>query len=526
MATLDELLVRIDASTELLRRELNKGDGDVKKFERRTTRSLDKIDRRFAGLGRGIRTALGSLGVAFSVGGLVAYTRSVVVAGDAIDKAAQTAGVGAETIQELRFAFAQLAGTTDREVDESLRRFNRRIGLAANGEGEAFKTTKLLNIALRDQRGALRGTSDVLDEAIQKLAQIRSDSVRAARASQLFGEDAGPRLAAALGQGVDAMNELREATPGVLSDANVKAAAALNDAFDRMARTVGGSVKNAFIEATVAVGDFLGLVDLTEEQDLALQLRNLDRQIEQFRQAQATGSLGGNEILLERAIERRQSVQNRLRTLSLRTPFSERRQLLSANQSGDGGRLQTIESSASRLPELRPYDHIKDSLLDVASTSESVADEVEDQWATLGNSMGFSIRSTLADAFLGVETSFGDMIRRMLADLAASGLLKLIGSSLGGPVGAFFSGAVSGRASGGPVSAGTPYLVGERGPELFVPRLSGNIVSNGAMAPISIVTNIDARGATQELAAQLPALLARNNERVKAEIRYLQSRRQ
>ena len=32
---------------------------------------------------------------------------------------------------------------------------------------------------------------------------------------------------------------------------------------------------------------------------------------------------------------------------------------------------------------------------------------------------------------------------------------------------------------GGPVSAGTPYIVGEQGPELFVPNQSGTIVPNG-----------------------------------------------
>lgn len=41
--------------------------------------------------------------------------------------------------------------------------------------------------------------------------------------------------------------------------------------------------------------------------------------------------------------------------------------------------------------------------------------------------------------------------------------------------------ALGGRAAGGPVSAGTPYLVGERGPELFVPHNSGNIVPNHAL---------------------------------------------
>lgn len=38
------------------------------------------------------------------------------------------------------------------------------------------------------------------------------------------------------------------------------------------------------------------------------------------------------------------------------------------------------------------------------------------------------------------------------------------------------------RADGGPVSAGAPYIVGEAGPELFVPRYSGSIVPNHALA--------------------------------------------
>jgi phage-related minor tail protein len=47
------------------------------------------------------------------------------------------------------------------------------------------------------------------------------------------------------------------------------------------------------------------------------------------------------------------------------------------------------------------------------------------------------------------------------------------------------------RADGGPVSAGAPYLVGERGPELFVPAANGSIVPHGAgavyvSAPITV----------------------------------------
>lgn len=64
--------------------------------------------------------------------------------------------------------------------------------------------------------------------------------------------------------------------------------------------------------------------------------------------------------------------------------------------------------------------------------------------------------------------------------------------SIGESISNFFSGDAEGKYMGGPVSAGNPYIVGERGPELFVPGGSGSIIPNGAMtgggAPI-IVTN-------------------------------------
>jgi phage-related minor tail protein len=48
---------------------------------------------------------------------------------------------------------------------------------------------------------------------------------------------------------------------------------------------------------------------------------------------------------------------------------------------------------------------------------------------------------------------------------------------------------VPGLAAGGPVQANRPYIVGEVGPELFVPSQSGAIVPNHAMggASVSIV---------------------------------------
>ena len=56
------------------------------------------------------------------------------------------------------------------------------------------------------------------------------------------------------------------------------------------------------------------------------------------------------------------------------------------------------------------------------------------------------------------------------------------GPSVAGiPLGPFAGGTFGVRAAGGPVSAGSPYLVGERGPELFMPRSSGSIYPNDAL---------------------------------------------
>ena len=54
----------------------------------------------------------------------------------------------------------------------------------------------------------------------------------------------------------------------------------------------------------------------------------------------------------------------------------------------------------------------------------------------------------------------------------------------------------------GPVAAGMGYLVGEKGPELFLPRQSGRIVPNGAMGGSTIVFNVSTPDANSFRASQ------------------------
>lgn len=72
------------------------------------------------------------------------------------------------------------------------------------------------------------------------------------------------------------------------------------------------------------------------------------------------------------------------------------------------------------------------------------------------------------------KLSFKDLVNSVIADFARIQARNLFSNLLGMAIGG-----IPGRASGGPVSANSPYLVGEQGPELFIPRSGGTIIPNG-----------------------------------------------
>jgi len=77
------------------------------------------------------------------------------------------------------------------------------------------------------------------------------------------------------------------------------------------------------------------------------------------------------------------------------------------------------------------------------------------------------------------KLSFKDLANSMIADFARIAAKKAITGMMGS--GGLFSGIGSffGFAAGGQPPVGQPSLVGEKGPELFVPRTAGTIVPNG-----------------------------------------------
>jgi len=122
-----------------------------------------------------------------------------------------------------------------------------------------------------------------------------------------------------------------------------------------------------------------------------------------------------------------------------------------------------------------------------------------------------SIKTFFSSIWENIKITFDNAINWILDKLTpffnAVDKVRSAASSVGAawtnlPANLGFSG---GKAIGGPVSAGSTYLVGERGPELFTPSTSGSIIPNNKLGGRSIVinisgNNINGAGGVKELA--------------------------
>lgn len=138
---------------------------------------------------------------------------------------------------------------------------------------------------------------------------------------------------------------------------------------------------------------------------------------------------------------------------------------------------------------------------------------------------GRAIENALLRAVRSGKLGFEDlraMALGVLGEIAASalhqGIGSLTGGSGGGLLGAILSvfGGAPGRSTGGPVSPGRPYWVGERGPELFVPASAGAITAApAASAPRDVRVAITVNAGPGEA----PRALAQSSRQVARAVR-------
>jgi len=134
-------------------------------------------------------------------------------------------------------------------------------------------------------------------------------------------------------------------------------------------------------------------------------------------------------------------------------------------------------------------NRLSDAQLRLQSISQSVESSFE-------NAM-----MSMIDGTTSAKDAFRAMARDIIKELYRIFFVKQITGFISRAIDLQFGGALIGfggvgdgrpapdipkKAMGGPVSAGRPYLVGERGPELMIPRSSGSIVPNNKLGGVTI----------------------------------------
>lgn len=252
--------------------------------------------------------------------------------------------------------------------------------------------------------------------------------------------------------------------------------------------------------------DEISLMGLSnEERRIKLELKRLERELD----SKGTPKDVKEQLLAEREANIRQlSEQQQLEQLLSDT--TDKR----IEKSREAMLLLTKAFEEGKISQEQYLEAVEKGLDRLGVKSKETADEMTEFFKSAAQGIQQSLSTFLFDFMQGKMSDLSGSIKRvidkMVADmLAAQAATFLFGSNfgrssaqgggqMGGLVGSLFSGlgSIFGRAGGGDVSAGRPYIVGEQRPELFVPRTNGTIIPSLEGMGTQVNINISAMDGT------------------------------
>lgn len=150
---------------------------------------------------------------------------------------------------------------------------------------------------------------------------------------------------------------------------------------------------------------------------------------------------------------------------------------------------ERYQMAADREAEFADPSRLDDMLSSLKEVNQAASD------------LGWAFSSAFEDAVIEggkLRDVLGGMAKDVAKVFLREQVTKPVATALAGAFSGMFGGA---RAEGGPVMGGRAYLVGERGPELFMPGASGQVVPNGGMGVTinqTIYNNADTPTAARE----------------------------
>tara|TARA_R110000737_G_scaffold352564_1_gene399108 strand:+ start:1219 stop:2895 length:1677 start_codon:yes stop_codon:yes gene_type:complete len=529
-------------------------DGFSKPFKK-VTAMLGKI----GGMAKSVGKVVGGLGlvVAAAAAAFVALGKKAFDALDTIGKTADRTGIATDKLQALRLGAVE-SGATVEDLNKSMEKFAKNIGdVLVKGTGEATYALDKMGIQLRDNTGRLKSTDTLLTEVVGGIGKLGSESERTSVLMALFGKP-GLKLNYVLGKGAEAMEAwtTKAKEMGIIIDASaITAVENFNDRMTEVKFMLDGLVRQTFAALAPGLETMItrfkdwavetaktkgGLEEIgktiadTLIGSLALSLvgiGNFLNAMEEFIVGFKNGFIQASIAVAKFADSIPFTADQTENIIALQGQLTE--VTGSMGMAMNNAAMQVMKLGQGMLDTKTPITDIKDGVDDVIN-SISVAEQAFDSFGTgfskiskngseafedlekLGEKVGKSLEAGLTDAFMnigkgaeGLKNTMDSILKMIIAELIR---VFVIQRAIGA-VGTFFG--FPPMAKGGPVSAGTTYLVGEQGPELFTPGRSGGITPNhalggGGTTNVNITYDIkafDAQSATSAIAEQAPTIV-------------------
>ncbi len=495
-------------------------------------------------------TAIGALRspMLLAAGAATAFATSFFKAADAVNDFAEGSGLAIEEVLALQSAMVQ----SGKEADNAAQmwdRFSTTLGGAADGQKEQADLFKELGVSIADAGGMLRPEIEIFRDLTSVLSQMGPGAERARLQVALFGKQFAnvdiskidqlsrntDKFTGEAKKGVQAIGEIGDAIDEMTEKAKIgflTLVGKARDAWTGVKKFLGfGEEEAPAPVVNVAKGGIQSGTRVKPVKDtsadaaakaLKSYLEGLDAQILKLRE--------GEEAALRFEAAKQggpAGLEKMEQIIKLRREEAEMQEQLQRNAKEAAQEIAAAED----LRKMRQDQIIKDYerqieiekeaqqvMLDTMWQAEVTANkeleamdltkkEKDEQLELLEDLRdGYkSLGTTIVEAFMqgkSASQAFKSALSSLLQKLASRSLDKFLDAifkpNMTGAPSLFenfmstipvIGGIFGKRAGGGPVNSGSPYIVGERGPELFVPSMSGQVVPNYAMGGATTVNN-------------------------------------
>jgi len=442
--------------------------------------------------------AAGAAIVGFAAKGVIAFQNLALASGELAD----ATGLSVEEASR----FIEVGGLLGYEVEQvrsSIEKMNKQMGLTPEYFADA-------RVEIARTEGGAADVSETFLNVVDRLNEIKDPAERAATASKLLGKG-WTGMAEVIAMGSDKLRKsLAEVSDSQVIDKDELKKAKdfrfamdeLNDELGDLALELGESLIPAL---TIAVGK---MADLAKYGGMFLRgaggaVQMSREQLAEFGDKAAIAAIDAEKL----GDAYRDMVPNALGYVLL-----EVNGVLEDQENGLATLTTEWQTLLGTLDTTEAFANLEESLGAVYEAGIKAFGGGAEEVAKYEQEVRDHIRA-VADLATALGLTFSEQNKLKIyvdtGDLAAADeYLARISKGFGVDLG-FGVGIQGARASGGSVSGGSSYIVGERGPEIFTPSGSGMITANGAGGTTNVTVNVS--GADPQAVVTALQKYVRNN---------------